>query len=81
MKQHGKVYSSVAPQAIEITENAVFLASNIEAYEKDIDGHIQSGYKYDCIEYTKDEYLILQNEKITSLEQQLAAAKILLGVD
>lgn len=81
MKQHGKVYSSVEPQAIEMTENAVFLASNIESYTKDVDGHTQSGYKYDCTEYSKDEYLIYQNEKITALEQELAAAKILLGVE
>ena len=81
MKQHGKVYSSVEPQAIEMTENAVFLASNIESYTKNVDGHTQSGYQYDCVEYSKDEYLIYQNNKITALEQELAAAKILLGVE
>ena len=81
MKQHGKVYSSVSPQAIEMTENAVFLASNIESYTKEIDGHTQSGYQYDCTEYSKDEYLLYQNNKILELEQELAAAKILLGVE
>ena len=81
MKQHGKVYSTVQPNAIEITNNAVFFASNIQSYSKTVDGHTQEGYEYDCTEYTKDEYLLLQSEKITSLEQELAAAKILLGVD
>lgn len=81
MKQHGKVYSSTQPNAIEITDNAVFFASNIQSYSRTIDGHTQSGYEYDCTEYSKDEYLILQNEKIATLEQELQAAKILLGVD
>lgn len=81
MKQHGKVYSVAEPLPIEITETAVFLASNIESYTQEIEDHIYEGYKYDCTEYTKDEYLALQSAKISSLEQELAAAKILLGVD
>ena len=59
MKQHGKVYSSIEPQPIEITENAVFWASNIESYTRVVDDYTQSGYSYDCVEYSKDEYLIL----------------------
>lgn len=81
MKEYGKVYSSIQPQNIKITDNAVFIATNVESYTKTIDGHTQTGYMYDCIEYTKDEYLIIQNSKITALAQELQAAKILLGVD
>lgn len=81
MKNHGKVYSSIAPQPIEMTENAVYIASNIQAYSKIIEGHTQSGYSYDCIEYTKDEYLTYQASQIANLQQELEAAKILLGVD
>lgn len=80
MKQH-KVYSSTQPQEIEITPNAVFIAKNIINYTTTIDDYVQNGYEYDCIEYNKDEYLALQGDKIASLEQELAAAKILLGVD
>ena len=40
MKNHGKVYSSIAPQPVEITENAVYIASNIEEYTKTIEGHV-----------------------------------------
>ena len=76
-----KVRSSVQPQEITITANYVLVASNVTPYEEEVDGRISSGYEYDCIEYSKDEYLALQTNKITSLEQELAAAKILLGVD
>ena len=81
MKNHGKIYSSTEPQEIEITGSSVFIASNITSYSKIVDGYEINGYEYDCIEYSKDEYLALQTNKITSLEQELAAAKILLGVD
>ena len=76
-----KVRGSTQPAEIEFLPNAVLITSNIQPYEEEIDGHILSGYEYDCEEYTKDQYLLLQNNKIAALEQELAAAKILLGVD
>lgn len=81
MKNYGKVYSMSRPPEIEITGTTIFIASNIHPFEKDLEGQSVMGYEYDYTEYTKDEYLIIQNEKITSLEQELQAAKILLGVD
>lgn len=76
-----KVRSSIQPPEVEFLQNTVLVASNVTTYEEEFDGHILRGYEYDCQEYTKDEYLALQDAKITSLEQELAAAKILLGVD
>ena len=81
MKQYTKIHSIARPKDIEITQNAVYIAKNITPYEETIDGRVVAGYEYDCDDYTKDEYLIYQNEKITSLEEELKAAKILLGVD
>lgn len=74
MKNLGKIRSTNRPQDIEMTGNSVFIATNITSYNKNIDGYIEEGYEYNCVEYTKDEYLV-------SLAQELAAAKILLGVD
>ena len=76
-----KVRSSTRPQEVEFIANSVFIASNITEYEEEADGRILAGFEYDCTEYTKDEYLELQNSKITALEEELAATKILLGVD
>lgn len=81
MINHGKVYSSVQPQNIEITGNGVFVASNVQQYTKTVENYEIIGYEYDCIEYTKDEFLLQQNSKMQELEQELEAAKILLGVD
>ena len=81
MINYGKTYSSTKPQAVTMTATNVFVANNIEPYAKEVDGYTESGFKYDYISYTKDEYLMAQNEKMAELEQQLEAAKILLGVD
>ena len=76
-----KVRSSIEPQPIEFLPNMILVASNIKPYEEEVDGHILRGYEYDCEEYTKDEYLLIQSNKIAALEEELAAAKIVLGVD
>lgn len=81
MKNYGIVYGSTQPQAIEITPTSVFIASNIEPYEEIIDDKTISGYKYNYVEYSKDEYLLQQTNSIAALEEELAAAKVLLGVE
>lgn len=84
MKNYGKVQSLNRPQEIEIKESKVFIASNIQPYSATIGEYEETGYEYDYIEYTKDEYiqyLSEQSQKITELEEELAATKILLGVE
>ena len=81
MKEYKKIHSTVRPQEIEITPTAVYIATNITPYEEQMDGRTINGYTYNCIEYTKDEYLLLQSTRIAALQEELDAAKILLGVD
>lgn len=81
MKNYGKVQSHNRPQEVEIKESKVFIASNIEAYSATVGEYEETGYEYDYVEYTKDEYLSTQAAKISGLEEELAATKILLGVE
>lgn len=81
MKDYGIIYGATEPQPIEITPNSVFIASDIEPYSNNFDSYSVSGYKYHYIEYTKDEYLLQQSNSIASLQEELQAAKVLLGVD
>ena len=81
MINYGQMHSMVRPKEIEITDTAVFIANNITSNEVEIDDHNVVEYVYDLISYDKNEYLEVQNEKIASLEQELQATKILLGVD
>ena len=81
MKNYGKVQSSVRPAEIEMTDTKVFIASNITSFEKEVGGYLETGFEYDYVEYSKDELLTQQAQRITQLEEELAAAKILLGVE
>lgn len=81
MINYGKVQSLNQPQSTEIKEDKVFIASNIAPYTTTVEDKEESGYEYDYVEYTKDEYIMLLSEKSQQLEEELAAAKILLGVE
>ena len=81
MKNYGIIYGSVEPSAIEITPTSVFVASNIEPYEQEMENQTIHGYKYNYIEYSKDEYLLQQTTNKSALQEELAAAKVLLGVE
>ena len=81
MTNHGIQYSTSRPAEVEMTDKYVFIAKNITPYSKEIEEHTIEGFQYEYIQYTKDEYLLSQSTKMQELEQELAAAKILLGVD
>ncbi len=85
MKDFGRVRGIASPKEITFTPTKVFVASNIEPYSEIIDGYRMEGYEYDYVEYDKDEYITVLNDNnaraITELQEELAAAKILLGVD
>lgn len=85
MINYTNVKSSNYPKEFEITKDSVIIASNIQPYQQDLDGITVTGYEYDYTIYNKDEYLtdIAQaNAKaIVQLSDELAATKILLGVE
>ena len=85
MVDYGRVKSSFRPEEIEITNCSVFVASNIEEYEEEIDGYVFSGYIYDYKKYGKDEYITVMTlanaQALSELSDELEATKILLGVD
>ena len=78
MTNYGIQYSAVKPQPIEITNTAVFIASNVKPYSEDIDGRHIEGYKYNCISYTKDEYILLLANKNAQLEQDILDTQLAL---
>lgn len=81
MINYGRIKGQVEPPEIEMTDTSVFIASNIEPYTETIDDVTINGYEYDYVSYTKDEYLLQQNQSIRALQEELAAAKVLLGVE
>jgi len=81
MMNLGRVRSNDQPQEIKITDSSVFIASNIQTYEETIDEHYITGFEYNLIQYSKDEYLLLLAQQNNELKDELQAAKILLGVE
>lgn len=74
MKNYGIQSGSARPQDIEITDNSVFVASDITPFEQEIDGHILSGYHYNYTEYSKNEYILKLHQDV--LETQLALCEL-----
>ena len=84
MQHITNVRSNGYPSPIQLFNNQIIIPSNIHTYTQAVEEYIIEGYEYDCDIYTKDEYIILmaqQTNRIAQLEDELAAAKILLGVD
>lgn len=85
MIDYGKIQGTEQPPEVEMTDTTVFIAENIVPIQEEIDEHIVNGFQYDYKAYTKDEYIQLLNDKnakaIAALQEELAAAKILLGVE
>ena len=74
MIEHGKTQSVVMPEAVEITETKVFVASNIETVEQVIDGVSVTLYEVDYTESEKDEYIKALEAEVT--ETQLALCDV-----
>lgn len=84
MKIYNPTYSFIRPESVEITETKVFLATNIQEVEREVEDTIEHCYQYTLTEYDKDEYfaILSQNQQdIEALQEELQAAKILLGVE
>ena len=84
MKIYNPTYAAIEPPSIDITSTKVFIASDIKEVEREIEDEIVHCYEYTLTEYDKDEYLTLlsQNQQdIAALQEELHAAKILLGVE
>lgn len=81
MINYGRIKGSTRPQELEITNTSVMVASDIAPYEEEINDHIVTGYEYNYTVYSKDEYLLLNTITINNLQEELAATKILLGVE
>lgn len=72
MTNYGKVYGAAEPPKIEITPRSVFVATNIEPYAKAYeDGYVVSGYIYNYVEYSTEEYIRLLGETNERLESAL----------
>lgn len=81
MKDYGLQRSSVRPLDVEITESLVFIASDVtEITEESTNENEQTftGFEFNLIEYTKDEYIQLQADKISAQTDELTSTQLAL---
>lgn len=80
MINHGRTRSTIKPNEIAIDDYSVWVSSDITPIsEESVDGNGGfEGYEYTLEQYDKNEFILLQARKNTSLEQQLTDTQIAL---
>lgn len=80
MQQYGKVRSTQQPDTKVIDEYSVWVAENIvpvnESGTEEQEGFV--GYEYDLIQYEKDEYIRMIDDRNTSLEAEITSTQLAL---
>ncbi|MEE1261478.1 hypothetical protein [Ruminococcus sp.] len=70
MKDYGIVKSAVRPEAKVVDEYSVWVNTDI--------AETADGWEYHMVQYSKDEYIKLMDEKNTELESQLTDTQLAL---
>lgn len=80
MNYYGKTRSTVRPEEKVIDEYSVWIASDIkEVTETEIDEHnVFTGFEYNLVQYDKNEYIKMMDEKNADLEQQVTDTQLAL---
>lgn len=78
MIDHGIVKSTVKPEEKVVDDYSVWLATDIEENTISDDDGERTEFEYHLIQYTKDEYIKLIDEKNVTLEEQLTDTQLAL---
>lgn len=78
MKKYGKTRSTVMPEEVEYTETNVFVASNIQKVNVQMEEGETQEYEFNLTEYTKDEYIQILSDKNESLESEVTDTQVAL---
>lgn len=81
MIEHGLQRSTQRPEEVEITESMVFVSSDITKITEEVTGEMEQGFvgfEFNLTEYTKDEYIQLQDSKISENATELTSAQMAL---
>lgn len=70
MKDYGVQRSAIEPLEVEITETKVFAASDVKQITVNMEEQEHVEYEFNLVEYDKDEYIKMIDEKNAYLESQ-----------
>lgn len=74
MIDYGRQRSTVKPEPMILDEHSVWIHSNIEEVEETVGEEVFSGYEFDMVQYTKDEYISKLDNQLT--DTQLALVEV-----
>lgn len=78
MVDYGRIRSTVRPEPKVIDEFSVWVNTDIQEVEVDHDGDVHTEYEFNQVQYSKDEYIKMIDEKNASLETQLTDTQVAL---
>lgn len=79
MIDYGKQRSTVQPEPMVLDENSVWIHTNIQAVEEAVGEEVFSGYEFNMVQYTKDEYISLLDAQFTDTQLALVEVYELIG--
>jgi len=74
MIDYGRQRSTVKPEPMILDEHSVWIHSNIEEVEETVGEKVFSGYEFNMVQYTKDEYISKLDDQLT--DTQLALVEV-----
>ena len=78
MIDHGKVRSTVRPEAKVIDEYSVWINTEIQEVEVNFGDNIHTEYEFNQIRYSKDEYIEMIDNRNAQLESQVTDTQLAL---
>jgi len=79
MVDYGRQRSTVKPEPRVLDENSVWVHTNIQAVEEAVGEEVFSGYEFDMVQYTKDEYIRMLDTQLTDTQLALVEVYELIG--
>lgn len=74
MIDYGRQRSTVQPEPMVLDEHSVWLHTNITPVEETVGEEVFSGYEFNMVQYTKDEYIHMLDTQLT--DTQLALVEV-----
>lgn len=74
MIDYGRQRSTVQPEPMILDEHSVWIHTDIQAVEETVGEEVFSGYEFDMVQYTKDEYISKLDDQLT--DTQLALVEV-----
>ena len=79
MKDFGKQRSTVSPEPMVIDEFSVWIHSDIVPVEENVGEETFTGFEFNIVQYSKDEYIKMIAEKNSTTETQLTNTQLALA--